>query len=87
MRFYRMTLEGDPEAAEHYFTALTDAHDAAKAYYHKHQYGSVYIDLVEADFKHKQITNLLNGTAPKWELLMSFTMTQRGGLVKTTERP
>ena len=49
MRFYRMTLEGDVEAAEHYFTALTEAHDAAKAYYHKHQYGSVYIDLVEAD--------------------------------------
>lgn len=87
MRFYRMTRDGDPEAAEHYFTNISDAHDAAKVMYFNQDWPNVYIDLVEADFKHKQITNLLNGTAPKWELLMSFTMTQRGGLVKTTERP
>lgn len=87
MRFYRMTRDGDPDAAEHYFTNISEAHDAAKVMYFNQDWPNVYIDLVEAEFKHKQITNLLNGTAPEWEVLMSFTMTQRGGLVKTTERP
>lgn len=87
MRFYRMTCDGDPDAEEHYFTNIAEAHDAAKKMYFNQDWPHIFIDQVEAEFKHKQITNLLNGTTPKWEVLMSFTMTQRGGLVKTTERP
>lgn len=85
MRFYRMSRD-DNESTAQYFTNISEAHAFAKKL-PSYARGDVYIDLVEAEFKHKQITNLLNGTPPEWEVLMSFTMTQRGGLVKTTERP
>lgn len=90
MRFYKISLDSTPEDENYsqptiFTTSVADAVETARKQWAKELWPSVYIDLVEFKPDHKTVTSILNGHEPEMTLLASFTLTQRGGLVKASD--
>lgn len=90
MRFYKIALDTTPDEVDNikpaiYTTSIADAVGIARKQWAQALWPSVYIDLVEFKPDHKAVNSILNGHTPEMALLASFTLTQRGGLVKASD--
>ena len=79
MRAYRITHDTDPDGV-YFCTTRADAHQGAKERYFRHQWGTVYIDLVEFPIDQKSICKLLNQQPPELTVLRTWRLTNHGDL-------